>query len=81
MRRKAGELLCPNNTLESASLRELALPFAVALLLRAPIVRFLGRELAGMVSRRLSTGERPGDCEHVRRILGLYRLLRTSHLN
>jgi hypothetical protein len=44
---------------------ELALPFAVALLLPAPVVRFFGRELAGMVRPGLTTRKRFGDRQHV----------------
>jgi hypothetical protein len=65
------ELFRPDFALKSPLLGELALPLAVALLLPAPVVGFLGRELAGMVRPRLATGERFGDRQHARKILGL----------
>jgi hypothetical protein len=36
----------------------------VALLLPAPVVRFLRRELAGVIRPGLATGERFGDRQH-----------------
>jgi hypothetical protein len=59
-----GELLGANRALKSPLLSELALPFAMTLLLPASVVRFLGRELAGVIRSRLTTGERFGDRQH-----------------
>jgi hypothetical protein len=68
---QARERLRPDRPLKAPLLGELALPLTVALLLPAPVVRFLRRELAGVRRPRLATGERFGDRQHLRRILGL----------
>ena len=64
-----GEMLGTNRPLKSPLLREPALPFAVSLLVPAPVVRLLGRELAGMVRSRLAAGKGFGDRQHVLRSL------------
>ncbi len=46
---QSSELLRSDRSLKSPLLGELTLPFAVTLLLTAPVVRFLGRELAGNI--------------------------------
>ena len=61
---QASELLGHYRTLKSPLLRELSSPLAMALLLPAPVVRFLGRELAGMIRPGLATGERFRDRQH-----------------
>jgi hypothetical protein len=61
---QARELLRPDRSLKPPLLGELALPLTVALLLPAPVVRFLRRELAGVIRPGLATGERFGDRQH-----------------
>jgi len=58
------KLLRPDRALESPLLGELTLPLTVALLLPAPVVRFLRSKLAGMVRPGLATGERFGNRQH-----------------
>jgi hypothetical protein len=61
---QTGELLRIYRASKPPLLGEFALPFAMALLLPAPVVRFPGPELAGMVRPGLATGERFGDRQH-----------------
>jgi hypothetical protein len=61
------EVFGTNGTLQPPLLGKPALPFAVALLIAAPVVLFLRGKLARMVGTRLAGGQRFRDREHIER--------------
>src|SRR5665213_1552448 len=61
---QTGEVFRAHGPRKSPLAREPALPFAMALLVAAPVVLFTRSKLPRMISPRLACGERFGDGEH-----------------